>query len=195
MTPAALSRMLAPTLRRVALMVSRAVVELVDDTKRMQTLQASALADEVHDGVERFQNYGFTACPHPGAEGIAVSVGGTRDHLVVIAVDDRRYRLKALAEGEVAIYTDEGDRIVIRRGGTIQVVAATKLQIQAPAVEMSGTLSVAQSITAGSSITAGTTVTAPNVVGSTNVSAAGIALAGHKHGGVASGSGTTGAPQ
>jgi len=121
----AVEKIMAPALRRVALMVGRAVLELVDDGKPLQAVQLSLLADEVRSNVERIQQYGFTSHPHPGAEGVALAVGGSRDHLVVVAVDDRRYRLRGLAQGEVAIYTDEGDQVVIRRGGVIEVTAST----------------------------------------------------------------------
>ncbi len=102
---------------RVRNMIGRAVLSAIDDTKLLQTLQVTLLADELADGVERFQNYGFSSHPFPEAEAIVAAVGGTRSHLVAIAVDDRRYRVKGLAEGEVAIYDDQGQTIVLKRGG------------------------------------------------------------------------------
>ncbi|HEY9105215.1 MAG TPA: phage baseplate assembly protein V [Roseateles sp.] len=138
----ALQRFMRPLAQRVQLMVSRAVVELVNDATRLQALQVSLLADELRGDVERFQDYGFTSHPRPGAEAVAVCVGGSRDHVVIVAVDDRRYRLVGLEEGEVAIYTDEGDHIVIKRGGTIEVLAATKVDVRTPLVECSGNLVV-----------------------------------------------------
>lgn len=63
--------------------------------------------------------------PLPGAEALAAFIGGNRDHGIVIAVDDRRYRLRGLEGGEVAIYTDEGDKIVLKRGNKIEVTTQT----------------------------------------------------------------------
>lgn len=140
--------MLQPLRQAVRLMVARAVVGLVNDGTQLQGLQVSLLADEVRDDVERFQDYGFTSHPHPGAEAVAVCVAGNRDHALVVAVDDRRYRLTGLAAGEVAIYTDQGDKIVLKRGGTIEVTAATKVRIVAPLVEMTGNLQVDGNIVA-----------------------------------------------
>lgn len=119
-------RLLAPLKRRVELMIGRGVLRAVNDQLKMQEVQISLLSDELRDGIERFQTYGFTAHPHPGAEGIYLSLGGLRNHGVVIAIDDRRYRIKSLAEGEVAIYTDEdagadGHRIVLKRGAKVEV--------------------------------------------------------------------------
>lgn len=117
---------LKPLANRIRNMLARVYVAGIDDLKMVQTLQVEGLErDETREGVERFQNYGFTSVPLAGAEGIALFIGGVRDHGIVIAVDDRRYRLRNLEDGEVAMYTDEGDSIVIKRGGIVQVNATT----------------------------------------------------------------------
>lgn len=149
-----LQRALAPLRQRLALMVGRAVVLLVKDSLKLQGLQISLLADEVREDVERFQNYGFTSHPLPGAEAIAVGVAGNRDHLVVLAVDDRRYRLVGLQAGEVAIYTDQGDKIVLKRGGVVEVTAATKVRFVTPLAEFTGAIHVVGNITSDANITA-----------------------------------------
>ena len=111
----AIRELLAPIARRVRSLVARGVVELVNDAAKMQALQLSIRDGEVVDDAERFQSYGFTTHPRPGAEAIVLSVGGLADHPVVIAVDDRRYRLAALAEGEVAVFDDLGQKIHLKR--------------------------------------------------------------------------------
>ena len=116
-----LRRLLAPLQRRIMLIIGRAVIKAVNDDSKMQALQISLLNGELRDGVERVQNYGFTSHPHNGAEGVCLFVGGDRSHGLVIAVDDRRYRLKGLKQGEVAIYSDEGDSIVLKRGNEIEI--------------------------------------------------------------------------
>lgn len=121
---------------RLAGVVSRAVVKRVDDSKKRQALQI--VAGVLADGLEHFQPYGFTSVPHAGAEGVALFVGGERDHGLVVAVDDRRYRLTGLEGGEVALYTDQGDKLVFKRGGTIEVTAATKVVVSAPLLELAG---------------------------------------------------------
>jgi phage gp45-like len=45
---------------KIACLLSRAVVTLVDDSKKMQELQLSILEGETRGGIERVQNYGFT---------------------------------------------------------------------------------------------------------------------------------------
>ena len=116
-------------------MVGRAVLSAAaNDSTKLQTLQISALADETLEGLERFQNYGFTSVPFKGAEAVVVFPQGNRDHGIVIAVDDRRYRLKGMANGEVAMYTDEGHYVQIKRGGVV-AVNATRIELGAEAVE------------------------------------------------------------
>lgn len=116
-----LRKLIAPLHRRIMLSIARGVVKVVDDSKGLQKVQITLLADEVADKLERVQQYGFTSKPKAGAEAVALFLGGNRDHGVVIAVDDRRYRLKGLADGEVALYTDTDSKIVLKNGGKIEV--------------------------------------------------------------------------
>ena len=120
----AINKMLAPLRTRIANMIARAVVSRVDDSKKIQIVQLS-MGDEVHDDIERVQNYGFTSVPQEGAEAAVIFVRRGRDHGLDVAVDDRRNRVKGLQAGEVAVYSDEGDKIVMKRGGTIEITAAT----------------------------------------------------------------------
>ena len=135
-----INKILEPLKHRAMNMVGRAVVQMVEDDHKKQELQIALTAGELRDQVERFQNYGFTSHPHNGAEAAVVFVGGNRDHGLILAVDDRRYRMKAMAQGEVAIYTDEGDYIHLKRGGNMEIKAGTKLVIDCPRVEVTGDL-------------------------------------------------------
>jgi len=86
---------------------------------------------------EYMQHYGFTSRPLQGGEAILLKDGNV---VYVIGSDDRRYRI-ALQEGEVALYTDEGDKVHLKRGGNIEITAGTKITLNAPAVELGdGTL-------------------------------------------------------
>jgi phage baseplate assembly protein V len=119
-----LERLLRPIRRRIAGLFTRGVWRLSYDDQGMQTGQVTLLAGETRDRVEHPQPYGFTSRPLAGAEAFVAGVGGSRDHLLVLLVDDRRYRVRALAEGEVAIYDDQGTQLVLRRGGSIEITAA-----------------------------------------------------------------------
>lgn len=104
---------------KVRLMVGRAIIAAVKDGGAIQTAQVHLLADEVQDDAERIQEYGFTSVPLSGAEAVLAFVGGNRDHGLIIAVDDRRYRLKGLAGGEVAIYDNQGQKVHLTRAGIV----------------------------------------------------------------------------
>lgn len=105
---------------------------------QMQGLAGEAVAGEL------FQNYGFSSAPLPGAEYLVVPVGGNSKHAVVVASEDGRYRL-TLQDGEVSLYTDEGDYVHMKRGRVIEVVTddlvfkvKNKVRFETPLVEMTG---------------------------------------------------------
>ena len=125
-----LNRMLGPLRRRVQSMVSRGTLGAIDDERQAQELQVELLDDEAHDGVERFQQYGFTSVPHAGAEATVIFPGGLRSHGIVIAVEDRRYRMRGLKGGEVALYDDQGQSILLGRDG-VRIVTPKTVTIEA----------------------------------------------------------------
>lgn len=113
------ARLVAPIQRAIALQVARCIINLVDDTQSRQVMQASLLSGETASNLERFQHYGFTSVPFPGAEGIAVFVGANRAHGIVINAEDRRYRLLGMQNGEVALYDDRGAVVHLTRTGIV----------------------------------------------------------------------------
>lgn len=121
-----IAKLLAPLARRLRLMASRCVLTLISDVPGIQIVQVKMLDGEIRAGIERMQQYGFTSVPLPGAEGVYLSLGGDRDHGIVIAEDDRRYRIKSLESGEIALYTwkdqePHAHRIIFRNDGSIEV--------------------------------------------------------------------------
>ncbi len=133
MTPGHFRRLAAPMMGRLQMMTSRVVIRLVNDALAWQAVQLDALAGETHDGVERVQEYGFTSHPIPGAEGVMVCPGGLRSHGLVIVVGDRRYRLKGLEQGEVALHDDQDQVVKLARAG-IQIITPLKVEVTAPEV-------------------------------------------------------------
>lgn len=173
-----LERILAPIKRRLAQMLTRSVVSLTNDTSKMQTLQVRAYANEPLDGIEHWQGYGFTAVPKAGAEVLLASIGGHQAHSVAIACADRRYRLTGLESGEVAMYSDEGDSVVFRRGrvvdietGTLNIKASVAVNFDTPVINQTGGF-----------------IAKGDVVG------AGVSLSTHPHGGVTGGNDQTSSP-
>jgi len=119
-----LRRFTAPLSQRIRLMVSRGVVKLVNDSLKCQGLQVSLLADELRDDVERFEDYGFTSHPLVGAEVLFLSVGGNRSHGIVARVMDRRYRPKDMGEGDVCLFTVDGERVYLDRANDLAHLGA-----------------------------------------------------------------------
>ncbi len=126
--------LIKPLRNKIVGMNTRAVIESIDDSMKMQLAKISLLKGQNRSKVERFQDYGFTSVPHDGAEGIVICPQGNSDHMILIKVDDRRFRLKALAKGEVALYTDEGDKIYLKRGGKI-IIDSDNVEIGRGALE------------------------------------------------------------
>jgi phage baseplate assembly protein V len=111
---------------RVLNMISRVTLTKADDKPMMQEHSIEGYGGEKMTNVEHYQKYGHTHVPHPPdpggdpqkvAEGVMVCMGGSRDHPVIIATDDRRYRVTGLQEGESMLHDDQGHQMHITRGG------------------------------------------------------------------------------
>jgi phage gp45-like len=107
----------------------------------IKRFSADGRSDESFENREYFQHYGFTSRPKPGAEIIIIREGNA---IIAIASDDRRYRLQ-IEEGEVALYTDEGDKVHLKRGRVVEietetllVKAGTKVRFETPLIESTG---------------------------------------------------------
>lgn len=141
----AILKIMAPLTRRVRLMVGRCVLTLLDDSLPLQKVQITILDGEVHDGVERVQNFGFSAVPLAGARGVTVSVGGDRAHQVIVAMDDGRHRPTNMQPGESVMYNSHGVTLKFLADGTATLVcktllvqAETKVRLETPLFEVTG---------------------------------------------------------
>lgn len=161
-----IKRLVDPIITRVRNVASRGVIKLVNDKTKIQQMQASLLAGELKDGIENYQNYGFSSVPLKGMEVLVVFCGGDRSNGVVVASGDRTYRLKELKPGEVAIYTDEGDYIKLARGRKIQV---NTLHLEVAAAEDVSYTTKTMNINASNSVN----ITTPVINASQNISAGG----------------------
>ncbi len=103
----------------------------------LKRFTASGRSNETFTDREYLQHYGFTSLPLSGAEGIIIKEG---NHIVMIASDDRRYRI-SLKEGEAALYDDLGQKVHLTRSG-IEAASPLKITASAPLVEISGTESI-----------------------------------------------------
>lgn len=172
-------RLIGPLQRSVRMMISRGVLTLVDDTQPTQEVQLNLYAGENLSGVERFQQYGFTSVPFPGAEAIFAAVAGNRTQGVVLVAGDKRYRLVGLPNGAVALhdYQDPPQTIILQPNGIV-VTSQLGVTITTPTLTLNGNMQVNGGIT-----------TTEDVV------ANGISVDKHTHKDVQPGAGNSGGPQ
>jgi len=129
------------------MMLIRAVVTAITDAAA-KLFSAKGRVDETISNREMFQDYGFGSSPLPGAEVLVVVQGNTT---IAIASEDKRYRVQ-LVNGEVCLYSDEGDKVHLKRDRIIEVVAGTKVVLNTPTAELSGDLKVGGSVSAAGQV-------------------------------------------
>lgn len=98
----------------------RGVLKRVNSAGAVQTMQVEGLAGESLQDVEYFEHYGLTSNPPVGTQVVSLPMNGQTSHSIVIATEHGKYRIKGLESGEVAIYTDEDAKIVLKRGRIIE---------------------------------------------------------------------------
>ncbi len=116
--------LIRPTRNRIRNVVARAVIGIVDESKKLQLVQLGILKDENADGIENFQGFGFKSVPLPGAEAVAVAPDGDRGVLLVVATEDRRHRPTGWSGGESGVYNAFDAIVRLREDGTIEAGTA-----------------------------------------------------------------------
>ncbi len=119
----------------------RGVITLVKAAGSVQLVQLDGVSGEQLQDAELFQQYGCTSNPPEGSMAIVLPIGGRTAHGVIIATEHGTYRLKGLKSGEVALYSDEGDSVILKRGrimevttNTFRVNAATAIELNSPTI-------------------------------------------------------------
>ncbi|MBS4768127.1 phage baseplate assembly protein V [Turicimonas muris] len=137
-------------------LINRAVVSAKNGSKKLRILQVQILGGDIRESVEHFEPYGFTSEIHPGAEAVAISLGGDRDQTLAIVVTDRRYRPTGLKDGEVCIFDDLDRKIFLSRDGIrvegvsspVTVSTSASVTVDAPLTKCTGNLEVQGNIVA-----------------------------------------------
>ena len=177
----------------------RAVLTAIDSTTPIQLLQADGLAGEQLQDNELMQHYGFTSVPLAGAQVIVLPIGGKTAHGIIIATEHIASRLKALKNGEVAIYDDQGQSVYLTRQGIIvnggglpvTITNTPSITHDSPTTHMTGDLVVdgdisnQGNVTTDGSVSVAQSVTAQgDIMDQGGKSMAGMRAAynGHKHG-------------
>lgn len=184
---------------RLRLVVGRGRVQTVQDAGHVQKLQVQLGADETIDGLPRLAEYGFQSSPPAGSDAIVLFLAGERSNGVVIACGNQQFRLRSLADGEVAISDDKGQSVYLSaagiriNGGSQPMVITNTPHLTISTIELTidgettfnGGIKVAGPITqtTADNVSFLGTVSALNF----NVPASGLSLLNHRHGGVQGG--------
>lgn len=105
-------------------MLAKGILESLSEGTELQLVKVN-LGSQVQSGVDRLGEYGLTSRPSPGAQAVVLFIEGRRDNPVVIGIDDGRYRVQLDADGEVALYSQFGNKIVMKADGSIEATPAT----------------------------------------------------------------------
>lgn len=135
-------RVLHPLAVRVRSLLGRGLIQTVDDTKGIQEVQVGLLSGETRARVPRLQDYGITSNPPVGSEAAIGFRGGLREAGMVLRAEHRGSRPTGLEPGEVAVYSDEGDRLHFKRGRKAELTDLNELLIRSKVVRIEGDLYV-----------------------------------------------------
>lgn len=125
--------------RRLQTMLARGRIQTGKDDGPVQLLQVLLPGGDVRDNTPRVAEYGFTSMPLPGCQAVLAFALGERSNGVIVGTSDETSRLKNLQPGEVALYTDLGQTIYLKRSGTVIDCAGLPLSIlNAPTVTHDG---------------------------------------------------------
>lgn len=96
-------------------LVYRAVIRMIDDSGSVQKAQIDGLSGETMDDVGVYGQFGLTANPPADTDAIAVNVGASREHSIIIATNSD-YRPKNLNSGDVYLYDAHGNQVQLING-------------------------------------------------------------------------------
>ncbi|HNH50201.1 MAG TPA: phage baseplate assembly protein, partial [Myxococcota bacterium] len=130
-------RQVEARIRSCAAAVARPLRGVVRAINSDGTASVGARAGEELPALEHGQHFGMASSPPAGTEVFAVPVGGSQNHLVVIAELDRQR--PALNAGEVALYTQAGTKILLRPDGSLSINTSAGASIEC---DVAGTISL-----------------------------------------------------
>jgi phage baseplate assembly protein V len=133
--------------RRVLMMVAPVRITATDDKGVILTAQVGvSKTPEIIDKVPVIQSYGLHVNPPPNSDAVAIFHAGQRSSPVVIGSNHQKSRPKDKKPGEVMLYTDEGDQIVLGRDHKMSAKtkeytlnAETSVEIDSKNVTIKGT--------------------------------------------------------
>lgn len=105
--------------RRMMLVIGRGRINIIDDSKNVQMAQIGLNVGEVRDNTPRVSEYGFSSSPPPGTDCVVVFLGGDRSQAAIIGTNSATDRMKGLAPGESALWSQVGQYIYLSENGIV----------------------------------------------------------------------------
>lgn len=113
---------------------------------RVQLAQVQGMEGEIYQDAEVFQQAGFRSLPLDGTQVIVIPLHGKSAHGVVIASANGELRVAEMQAGETAIYNEtnghfihlKNNRVIRMEADVIELVATTKVLVQAPLLDATG---------------------------------------------------------
>ncbi|MDI3259701.1 MAG: phage baseplate assembly protein [Sinobacteraceae bacterium] len=139
---AGLRALYAPLERRIRALASACTITDVDDSGALQSVALTLLSGERLRQALRVQPYGLSAHPPAGSVGLAISVGGTRTHVLVLGGEDAS-RPKSLPAGACELYDSAGNYVRLTADGNIEIKASTKVTVTTPELHVTGNVTCA----------------------------------------------------
>lgn len=167
---------------RLDTLISRGVIERVNDNRKTQRVQATLLSEECEDDIEMLQPYGLSFVPPIGSEFVALAVGGARSHTVGLGAGKPGDRPIGANAAEGGLYTSGTYRVFIDEDGVVHlgervaddyVALAAKVLTELQAIRTWANTHKHTGVTTGSgtSATPDITLAAPASVAATKVKA------------------------
>jgi phage baseplate assembly protein V len=122
--------------------VAAVKITATDDSGSVHRAQVRGFPPETIDNMAVLQIYGLASHAMPGTDAVALFASGDRSNGVIIATGNQQFRLRHLKPGEVALYTDEGDKLVFERGRLVEIVSGAELRITVPLVTINASTKV-----------------------------------------------------
>lgn len=125
--------------RRNLMNNGRCVITATNDAGGVHRVQIKPTPVEVIDDVPVVQLYGLSSHAPVGSEAHLVCTRGDRSSTVVVATNNPKARPRNLQSGEVALYTVEGDSIVLKNGHVVAITTTGTVTVNAATVNVGGT--------------------------------------------------------
>lgn len=118
------------------------------------------------------------------------------DAFAIVGPQSQAQKISGISTSAAQLRTDDGAAFVeVAAGGDITATTTGSMTINAPTITLNGNVTINGNLSQGMGESGGTATMLGPVTVTNDVTASGISVATHKHGGVQTGGGTTGGPQ